>query len=290
MTDRSTGTTNTPRSSFNWQHAIVLILGVAVFVLLLFADKTHLKGEEKPLAPMAAQPAEVSKPASEAPSLPEFTGSKETQRLLQLAVSDSTPADTVMVAVEALLLENRPDLASDLAGLLVQRDSSVKNMLVYGALLRNTLQMDWVKNDEGAFAHFAGLSIRILQRAEQLDPKDENVKIELGLALVQSRVQENSMKGIFKLREVVEMNPRNTEAAFQLGQLSMETGQFDKAEARFRTVLEITPGFIPARYSLAVCLEQLGRPQEAKTEMQAVAQQKEYPDLAQAASQWIFEH
>jgi tetratricopeptide (TPR) repeat protein len=291
MTDRITGDTNTKTSSFNWQHAVVLVLGVAVIVLLLFADKTHLKGEDKALTPVAENPQETAPPPAQAAALPPpFTGSRETERRMNKASDPATPVDSVMAAVEALVVEGRPDLAASFADILVQRDSSSRNLLVLGAINRNALKMDWVMENETSFSGFATKAVSILTRAEALDPKNEDIKIELGLALVQSRVQENSMKGIFKLREVVEMNPRNAEAAFQLGQLSMDTGQFDKAEGRFRTVLEINPAYHPARYSLAICLEQLGRVEEAKTEMKAIAGQQEYLDLAQAASQWISKH
>jgi tetratricopeptide (TPR) repeat protein len=286
MTDRASSS----GPAFTWLHAVVLLAGGAVFVLLLLADKTQLKGKEQaPAAPMTA----VTQPppdTAQAVAQPPLEGSARAAELMQKAAAASAPLDTIAAAVEQMVIEGRPDLAVPLAQRLVAADSSVKNLLVLGALSRNALGQEWVKSDESAYGRFANLAITSLERAEKLTPQDEDVKIELGLSYVESRMQENSMKGIFKLREVLEINPRNAEAAYQLGLLSMDTGQFDKAEARFRSVLEIEPEFTPARYSLALCLEQLGKVQEAKDEMAKVASQQQFREMAVAASQWISDH
>jgi len=49
------------------------------------------------------------------------------------------------------------------------------------------------------------------------------------------------MKGIMMLREVVAKNPEHENAQFNLGVLSVKSGQYDKAIDRFQTVLRINP-------------------------------------------------
>lgn len=49
------------------------------------------------------------------------------------------------------------------------------------------------------------------------------------------------MQAVLKIREVAENNPENVKANYTLGTFSMQTGQFDKAVGRFKTVLEKQP-------------------------------------------------
>jgi cytochrome c-type biogenesis protein CcmH/NrfG len=49
------------------------------------------------------------------------------------------------------------------------------------------------------------------------------------------------MKGIMLLREVVAADPKHEMAQYNLGMLSVKSGQLDKAIERFNTVLEINP-------------------------------------------------
>lgn len=49
------------------------------------------------------------------------------------------------------------------------------------------------------------------------------------------------MQTILKLRELAEKEPANVEAQYHLGLFSWQTGQYDKAMERFRTVIELDP-------------------------------------------------
>lgn len=71
--------------------------------------------------------------------------------------------------------------------------------------------------------------------AENLD-----AKTDLGVCYVEGSAE--PMKGIMTLREVVAKNPSHENAQFNLGVLSIKSGQYDKAIDRFKKVLEINPG------------------------------------------------
>jgi Flp pilus assembly protein TadD len=55
---------------------------------------------------------------------------------------------------------------------------------------------------------------------------------------------------------VIEINPGDGEAHYQLGRLLASAGKTDEAAREFREALRIEPGFTPARQSL----EQLAAP------------------------------
>lgn len=72
------------------------------------------------------------------------------------------------------------------------------------------------------------------------------------------------MQGILKIREVAEKYPGNVKANFTLGMLSMQTGQYIKAVARFETVLETQPEYAQAWRMLAEAQLNVGDTTSAK--------------------------
>ena len=71
------------------------------------------------------------------------------------------------------------------------------------------------------------------------------------------------MKGILRLRELAEANPENAFIAWQLGLLSYQSGQYEKAIDRFRKVLSLEKGNVNAWFYLSSSLLQTGRKEEA---------------------------
>ena len=49
----------------------------------------------------------------------------------------------------------------------------------------------------------------------------------------------NPMEGIFMLRDIVAKNPKNKQALYYLGDLSLQTGQYENAIKRFNQVLSV---------------------------------------------------
>lgn len=67
-------------------------------------------------------------------------------------------------------------------------------------------------------------------------PESSSLKNRLAMTLV---VTENPMAGVQMLREILEREPENIETIKNLGILSIQSGQFDKAEERFEDLLRI---------------------------------------------------
>jgi outer membrane protein len=64
----------------------------------------------------------------------------------------------------------------------------------------------------------------------------KTTSIESAVSLLESS---NPMEGIFMLRDIVEKDPKNTEAIYYLGDLSLQTGQYENAIKRFNQILSI---------------------------------------------------
>jgi tetratricopeptide (TPR) repeat protein len=83
-------------------------------------------------------------------------------------------------------------------------------------------------------------AIRCYENVLKINPNNLNAKTDLGICYAEGT--SNPMQGIMMLREVVAENPEHENAQFNLGILSMRSGQYEKAVERFEKVLSINPG------------------------------------------------
>jgi len=286
--------TSNSAPTFGWQHASVIAIGLLVFVLLLLADKTNLKDEAE--EPVGGATAEVeatvkgltTKGKELRAMLSPVTPSEEISSLESRLESteDSGERTGLLQQIVAGYREaGQYDQAAVFASVIADSDPSPKNLIVAGALFRDANTLPALQADTTVYRRFADEAIGYLEQALRMAPDDEGAKIELGLAYIESRQPGRSMQGISKLVEVVDANPQNTEALFYLGSFSMDTGQFEKAEGRYRQILTAEPGNLQAKYMLGIALEAKG--QGASTEfkklMTEVAEQEQDPELAAAA-------
>ncbi len=77
-------------------------------------------------------------------------------------------------------------------------------------------------------------------KVEAMDPV--KARTAEAVALVNGQ---DPMRGIMMLREILQDDPANVEAHWQLGLFSVQSGQYDKALDRFRKVLELDPDNYP---------------------------------------------
>jgi len=82
-------------------------------------------------------------------------------------------------------------------------------------------------------------AISSYQKIIQLNPDNLDAKTDLGLCYAEGTSE--PMKGIMLLREVIEKNPDHENALFNLGILSVRSGQYDKAVERFSRVVALNP-------------------------------------------------
>ena len=117
--------------------------------------------------------------------------------------------------------------------------------------------------DKSAFSQRA---IDCLVKANELDPKSNDVKTQLGIAYVSG--SQEPMKGIMLLREAVSADSTNIEAQLNLGFFSMQSGQYDKAVSRFEKVLTLKPELAEVRIYLSDAFEALGDKKKALKTLQ----------------------
>ncbi len=94
-------------------------------------------------------------------------------------------------------------------------------------------------NDSAQKSEMVQHAISCYEKVLQVNPGNLDAKTDLGLCYAEGT--SNPMQGIMMLREVVSKNPEHENAQFNLGVLSMRSGQYLKAAERFEKVLSINP-------------------------------------------------
>ena len=101
--------------------------------------------------------------------------------------------------------------------------------------------------------------------AEQVEQviTSEDVKIEKALEIINGGGQ--PMEGILMLKELADADEPNLDAVFLLGQLSVQSGQLEKAVERYSQVLELDPNNIEATWEFAMLNMRMGDLEDAIT-------------------------
>jgi len=81
-------------------------------------------------------------------------------------------------------------------------------------------------------------AVSIYEKVLKINPNNVNASVDMAVCYT---LTGNPMQGIFMLRDVADKNPTHVLAQHNLGILSMQTGQFEKAVKRFEKVLSLKP-------------------------------------------------
>lgn len=110
--------------------------------------------------------------------------------------------------------------------------------------------------DSGLRSMLVAKAIASYTKVLDFNPENLNAKTDLGACYADGTSE--PMKGIMMLREVVEKDPNHEMAQYNLGMLSVKSGQLDKAIDRFNKVLSINPERHEVHYYLGQVLLQKG--------------------------------
>lgn len=99
------------------------------------------------------------------------------------------------------------------------------------------------------------------KKALEVNAADLDTKSKLAMTYVTTS---NPMEGITLLRDVIKEDPTNQTALFNLGYLSMQSGQYAKAAERFKTLIEVNPAHASGTFYLGLSYQELGNKKKAK--------------------------
>lgn len=280
-------TSSTSTSSGMLTRLVIVGLGVLVCGLLFFADKTSLENDIE--AGLTAAPATEGSSSSDRPELPPL-GTNEAIEAVQLQLQ-GTPEDAQVVLLDSLmgLLESngRYDVATMYALDAAKIDNTPDRIAQAGILAQKATNLAFIREDASALSWFNNQALSKLQEVKSSSSQKEDVLLHLGLALVNSGVPENSMQGILSIRSVLDINPDNIDASYQLGAFSIQTGQFEKAAERFQKVLSIDDSRQDARLGLATAMINLGQTAAAVPMLETVVTQAKDNELRLQAGEML---
>ncbi|MEL6653625.1 MAG: hypothetical protein AAFQ87_22755, partial [Bacteroidota bacterium] len=237
-----------------WRWGLIGV-GLLVFLLLFFADKSNLTNANPASVASNQEGASALPEASLPPLAPDPALDRQIAALEVASPEEKLQLlDSIVVSLQA---RNRLAYAADYAEQLVQLESSLPNQLRAGVLSQQASELPYVAKDSSLSRRYSERAVQLLQLVTQTEPENETALLHLGLAMTQAAAP---MQGILTLRKLTEINPRNWQAQYRLGLFSLQTGQFDKAVTRFQNVLNEKPEMVEASFQLAVAEARLGLP------------------------------
>ena len=123
-----------------------------------------------------------------------------------------------------------------------------------------SLQLLIITLSIGLIYFFYQLPTSVIENKNSKEEIQKAVSVEQALSLIEGA---NPMEGIFMLRDIVENNPKDTEALYYLGVLSNQTGQYKNAVERFNQLITIDSSDKRAYLQLGISNYQLGNKEVA---------------------------
>jgi outer membrane protein len=130
--------------------------------------------------------------------------------------------------------------------------------------------------DQKKQSQLAGKAQEYYQKVLDKNPKHLEVKTKLAMTYISSP---NPMQGIMLLREVLEQDPKNELALYNMGMLSFQSGQYEKAVDRLKELIGIRPEHTQGRLLLGLSLMKTGDKKGAREQFEKVKQLDNDPSV-----------
>ncbi|GAB3926592.1 hypothetical protein GCM10028804_30450 [Larkinella terrae] len=136
--------------------------------------------------------------------------------------------------------------------------------------------------DNQKLADFGKKTRDFYQKALDSNPNLLAAKANMAMTYVTT---DTPMKGIMLLRDVLKEDPTNELGLFNMGLLSMRSGQYNRAVERFQAILASHPDNTKAQFYLAISLSEMGRKEEARKLLAKVKEREKDPTIQAAVKE-----
>jgi tetratricopeptide (TPR) repeat protein len=137
--------------------------------------------------------------------------------------------------------------------------------------------------DEQRQKEMAEKARHFLNKVLARDPGNLDVKCQVAMTYLSS----SPMQGVAMLREVLDADPNNQTALFNLGMLSIQSGQYQLAVGRLEKLLEINPAHTQGRLLLGVAYMNTGNKKKAREQFELVKQADPDPAVQATADSYL---
>lgn len=235
---------------------LTLFLVVAAVAGLLF-----YKGYKTPAATAGGTKGVTS---SQAFSMDEYVEQRKKelpqpvqQRLEQLEKDDKSKSGIENLVVLWDSLNNQLISAHYMAA-YAEQEPTEKNWFAAGSKFYTFASLS---SDSLMMSEAAGQAKKAFEKVLSINPN--NLDAQTALAAIYIQVDQDVMKGVGLLKDVVSKDSNNVQAIFTLGMLSIQSGQFDKAEERFKKLITIDPFNAEYYFYLGEVYAKAGKTKEA---------------------------
>jgi outer membrane protein len=118
----------------------------------------------------------------------------------------------------------------------------------------------------------------------QENPKDLEVKTKLAMTYLSSP---SPMQGITLLREVLAEDPKNELALFNMGMLSIQSGQYDRAIERLTDLVEVNPDHTQGQLLLGIAWMNKGDKNKAREQFEKVKKMEKDPAVQATVDSYL---
>lgn len=138
--------------------------------------------------------------------------------------------------------------------------------------------------DAGRRNEMAEKARKYFEKVLEKSPGDLDVKNKMAMTYLSTT---NPMQGILMLKDILKQDPENEKALFNLGALSMQSKQYDKAVERFAKLVDLDPENTQARFFLGVSYLETGKKDEAKEQFEIVKKLDTDPEVQATVDSYL---
>ncbi len=166
-----------------------------------------------------------------------------------------------------------------LAGFYAQRIAETENTADAWSIAGTSYASGVISTkDKAEKSYCFNRAIKAFENASSLEPDNINHQVNLALCYVENPLENQPMKGISLLLDLLEKNPDSVPVLTNLGRLAIRTGQFDKAVERLAKAKSLEPKNANVTLLLSEAYNGLGKKEEA------LAYLEEYKQLNEIAA------
>jgi len=118
-----------------------------------------------------------------------------------------------------------------------------------------------------------------------LDSNPSNLEVKTKLAM--TYLSSSPMKGVTMLREVLAADPKNELALLNMGMLSIQSGQHERAVERLEELVKVNPNHAQGHLLLGIALMNTGDRVRAKQQFEKIKQMDSDPSVQATADSYL---
>jgi len=255
------------------QRVILVVLGIVFIVIIYNLPKiavendsdTELKTTEK-----ASLSSENIDAGGERVDLHSFELSSEDEvrlDILKERFTNKENSDRLSIAdsIALIYLEyNKYDSAAKYLEFIAMNDPSVGNYLATGDAYYESFSFAMDRERASILGEKARYYYGLILEEQ---PGRPELRTKIAMTYISSA---NPMQGIMMLRQILAEDPENELALYNLGTLSIQSGQYEKARGYFEQIVDLNPKNLQARFYLGLSYFELNENDKARKQFELV--------------------